>query len=343
MKVSLNHVTGNFPDFLVVGAAKAGTTSIHHYLKNHPDIFLPQRKELEFWHQNRNPNKALLAYNWNSPIPTTLIEYLSHYEKTSESQLVGEVCPAYLYYYQYVIDSLKDYHPNWKKVKILIILREPVSRIISQYRFVRNQFLDPENLSFEDGLIAEDRRKKENNLLLDLFYKDLSRYTEQVSAYLNAFDNVFICLYDELKNDNYHLMNKICNFLQVDGYKMKLENTVYNKSEDVRVYRGNFTKKIFNIARDSNLNLPDKVKEKIKFALNSILLKKEKEISEELIYMLKREFEQEIIELEKVIGKDLSAWKQSYSRDIHTDSIKLKPRHDTIGGTGASHWGADKL
>lgn len=88
MQLTLQHLTWNFPDFLVVGAAKSGTSSLHHYLNAHPQIFMPQHtKELWFWHIITNPNKAVYVYIPKHEIPQSLLEYLAVFEDSREDQI----------------------------------------------------------------------------------------------------------------------------------------------------------------------------------------------------------------------------------------------------------------
>ena len=89
---------GRYPDFLCVGAHKAGTSALQKWLSIHPEIFVPSRKELYFWHIVDNPNKASWAYF--DGLPKTVREHLDHFRDASPDQVVGEVNPHYLYYHQ---------------------------------------------------------------------------------------------------------------------------------------------------------------------------------------------------------------------------------------------------
>ena len=127
----------NHIDFLLVGAPKAGTSSVHKYLFQHPDIFLTEQKELLFWHLISNPNKTQADY-MNIYIDS-LDKYLTLFDAAEPEQICGEITPSYLYYHEYVISNLKKLHPKWQKVKIIIILREPVDKSISHYKFLNTR------------------------------------------------------------------------------------------------------------------------------------------------------------------------------------------------------------
>jgi len=279
---------------------------LHNYLELHPDIFLPSQKELYFWHINSNPNKAIVDILGNERVKSTLSTYLQCFDGAMPNQVVGEVCPSYLYYHQYVIESLKKYHPAWQDVKIIIILREPVSRLVSEYKFVCKEGLDPEHLSFEKALLCEPQRLKENKLILDLFYKSLSMYSTQVEPYLNAFNHVHVCLFDDLKKNPQQLMNDIYSFLGVSSKQLPVTELTkkYNSSFGARRAKWSgfmdFSKKI---------GVTSIFPESVRRSLKNSLFSQKIEISEEAISELRLEFKGDVDKLELLINKDLSCWK----------------------------------
>jgi len=304
-----NIVTG-IPDFLIVGAAKCGTSSLHSYLSKHPDIYMPEkRKELYFWHVATNTNRSIIDHAGEGNIPTRLEEYLEYFEDAREEQITGEVCPSYLYFYDHVLRNLKQHHTNWKDVKIVIILREPVSRIISQYRFVCKKRLDPEFLSFTDSLRVEADRVKRNQLLPDLFYTDVSRYAEQVEFYIKNFNNVHVCLYDELKANPRGLLENLCVFLGVDSAKLpNLDFEVVNASVGARKIKYPI---VMRKARSAGRMLLGWLPEKLKISLKEWIegvLSEPVVIPDDEIHRLREMFGVEIKKLETITGKDLSNW-----------------------------------
>ena len=300
------------PHFLVVGSAKSGTTSLHAYLGQHPDIYVPRaRKELYYWHIQSNPNRSVVEFLGESSVASTLEEYLGYFEEAREGQLCGEVCPSYLYYHPLVIENLERQHRDWKNVRIIIILREPVSRMVSQYRFVCQRRLDPESLDFEASLRAEPRRLRENVVLPDLFYQDATRYVDQVAAYLDAFNHVHVCLYDDLRDDPDALLRGVFEFLGVDPKRRAPEALeVANASAGARrqihprleatlsrAYRS-FSRVVPSALR---AGLRDRVKD---------LLSEPATVDAQRVLELRREFADEVNALESLIGRDLSAWKR---------------------------------
>ncbi|CBN55541.1 MULTISPECIES: tetratricopeptide repeat-containing sulfotransferase family protein [Kamptonema] len=131
------------PDFIIIGSQRCGTTSLYSYLTQHPQILSPIKKEVDFWswHFNR-------GIDW----------YLSHFPPLPQGQhfLTGEASPSYLDYR----DAGQRLFNTFPKVKLIVLLRNPVDRAISQYyRWVS---LNWENRSFEEA-IADEVERLENN------------------------------------------------------------------------------------------------------------------------------------------------------------------------------------
>jgi len=298
------------PDFLIVGAGKSGTSSLHSYLSKHPDIFMPEkRKELYFWHVKTNTNRSIIDYAGEGNIPTSLSEYLEYFEGAGENQITGEACPSYLYFHNHVLQNLKVHHANWKDVKIIIILREPVSRIVSQYRFVCKKRLDPEFLSFSDSLKVEADRVKQNELLPDLFYTEVSKYSGQVEFYLKNFNNVHVSLYDDLKENPRKLLENLCEFLEVDSSKIpKFDFEIVNASTGSKQLKHPL---IVQQARRAGRLLFGWLPERFKVSLRE---KFEGALSEPIVIpdddigRLRVVFQEEIQKLEAILDRDLSFW-----------------------------------
>jgi tetratricopeptide (TPR) repeat protein len=102
------------PDFIVVGAAKCGTSSLHHYLSRHPQILLPHKKEIDFFWKNFDR-----GLDW----------YLAHFPTITDRPdfITGEATPNYLRF-PLVAQRIKGSFP---KVKIIILLRNPIDRAVS--------------------------------------------------------------------------------------------------------------------------------------------------------------------------------------------------------------------
>ena len=121
------------PDFLIIGVLKCGTSSLYEYLTQHPKIVPALQKELYYF--NRKSHKGKIYWNW----------YLSNFMSTAnnDSFLTGEATPTYISHQgtaQNVFNSL----PN---IKLIILLRNPVARIISQYFYNVNRGVEKRPLA----------------------------------------------------------------------------------------------------------------------------------------------------------------------------------------------------
>jgi len=142
------------PNFLIVGAAKSGTSSLHQYLIQHPDIFMPSYnkegknvKEPQFLIKEKVEKRLHFGvWDWE--------EYKALFDDSGEYKSVGESTVFYLYYYKESIKNIKFRLGD--DVKIIIVLRNPIDRAYSAFQHVSRSV--KENLSFEEALKREENR-----------------------------------------------------------------------------------------------------------------------------------------------------------------------------------------
>jgi hypothetical protein len=303
MRITTPH-TFNYPDFLIVGAAKSGTTSIHRYLRQHPGLFLPRIKETWFYHLVDNPNRAVLR---DFPeLPTSLPAFLALFEDASPGQLCGEVTPSYLHYHERTIRNIKRLHPKWRELRIVMILREPVAKAISHYQYVRRMGYDPENLGLYEALLKEDERKQRMDLTPDLLYVENTRYLAAVRAYLDTFDQVRIFLYDDLKENPRGLMDELTAFLGAEPYDYRMER-VYNRSFPVRRPVNAVARLVLERMDRFGKVLPSRLPR-----LTRRLLTVEERPDPRALRWLREAFREEVEQLGPLIGRDLSGWLAEY-------------------------------
>lgn len=214
----------NYPNFLVVGAAKSGTTSIYNYLKKHPEVYLSDRKEGVFFSEMEY-FKGPFSKEYNNIIIRDIDEYTKLFMNADKGQLIGDISPDYLYYYENSIKNIKKYLPN--EPKIIIILRNPIDRAYSNYTFYVKKLMESE--SFLDALILEDDRKTQG-YRFGYRYKEIGLYYDQVNAYKENFKNVLVLDFEELQKEPKALMDKITNFLGISNDFEYDEKEIHNKS-----------------------------------------------------------------------------------------------------------------
>lgn len=192
--------TDRKPDFFVVGAAKAGTSSLYDYLSQHPDIFMPDLKEPHFFSEWRPP----------TPAPDDLDGYLSLFEGVPGGARAGEASTSYLCSAE-APTRLKRFRPD---AKIVVVLRNPVERAYSQYwNHVRDSV---ETLSFEEALEAEPERAA-RGWWCGYHYVGCGLYAEQVKRYLDLFggESVRVYLFEDLVQDGEGVCRDLFSFLGV--------------------------------------------------------------------------------------------------------------------------------
>lgn len=165
------------PTFLVIGAAKAGTTSLYHYLTQHPSIYLSKIKEPEYfayWRGDAPSHKEVIT-DWS--------KYKALFAGANEQQ-IGEVSPAYLYF-PYTSQDIKA---RLGPIKIIAMFRHPIERAYSHYIHDRRSCVEPHR---EFELAVEAEIAVINELwrpdTLPRPYLRFSLYGQQIGKYYREF------------------------------------------------------------------------------------------------------------------------------------------------------------
>jgi len=213
--------TEKWPNFFIVGAPKAGTTSLHAYLNDIPGIYMSPIKEPRYFLVGDSPKHFTLPIRDKK-------KYLKLFEKAREEKIIGEASPQYLHDSQ----TPNLIHQIVPQAKILISLRDPVERLFSHYLMqIRNGRIKT-TFSEEIGLVFN---KKTDEKLVNI-KRNKSLYSENVKRYLDIFGNkqVKIIIFEEFIKNTKETINDILKFLDI---KYKLQNfkpEVYNKHGVVR-------------------------------------------------------------------------------------------------------------
>jgi hypothetical protein len=176
------------PTFLVIGAMKAGTTSLHRYLAAHPQVFAAPDKELNFFVEEMNWSRG---WSW----------YEAHFSDAGSALAVGESSPSYTSYpwRKGVPERIAAALPD---VRLVYLLRHPVDRLQSQYshRAMKEERRPPEEAVFDDRYLGK------------------SRYAEQVEQYLEHFDRGQLLLVgsEDLSERRVETMARVYSFVGVN-------------------------------------------------------------------------------------------------------------------------------
>ena len=201
------------PNFLIIGAGRAGTTSLHHYLRQHPEVFMPERKEPSYfaWADGALPS-GVPGTDWlRETVVTSRTAYEAMFADARGARAIGEASPAYLA----SSDAPARIQATIPDARLVAILRDPVERAHAQWLGLRRDGVDPAP-TFEEALRQEDRRISAGwpyaGLTLNSFYhRLLSRYYERFPP-----EQIRVCLFDELAADPLALMRDLFTFLGVD-------------------------------------------------------------------------------------------------------------------------------
>ena len=295
-----------YPQFIVAGTARAGTTSLNSYLLQHPEIYLPVVKEPCFY---TFAGEKIDYKNGKFAFALTSIEdYAKLYKKALQSQITGDISTPYLYKHQKTIHNLKKFHDDYSSIKIIIILRNPTDRAYSQYLWrVRD---GREELTFEQAIAAEPQRMKEN-YSFDYFYVDRGMYFEQVKAYIENFKSVKIVLFEDLKDRTSETLASICDFLNVDNEFVFVKRTEQNASF---LPKSTLLNKLLTIESKTKFKLLSRIPENVRTTIKEQFMrlnsseKKNPEMSPLTREKLKNIYREDLIKLEKLIARDLSSW-----------------------------------
>lgn len=301
----MNDQNNRWPNFLIVGTARAGTTSIHEYLGKHPDIFMPLQKEPCFFtFYNKDPQFKDTRHRYTS----TIEEYQGLFNGSTK-KIAGESSTPYLYFHDQTIENIKNLVPEHEQMKILIILRDPAERAYSQYMHNRRDLR--EELSFEEAIEQEKDRKIENRHF-DYFYVNKGFYYAQVKAYRDNFKNVKIVFYDSLEKNPDKLLADIFEYLEVEPLKEN-EMVHRNQSGEMKV---KWFKQIITTRKNPVMNFFRKLmsretKKKLRNYIKDKLLRynlKKTEMNKDTRRKLIEIYREDILQLQKIVDRDLSDW-----------------------------------
>jgi len=294
------------PDFLVIGAARAGTTAIYSYLRQSPDIFMPRVKEPNFFafegqtQACRGPGADYI----NNSV-TRLEDYRGLFAAAPGGAIRGEASPLYLYAEQ-AAARIRHHIPD---ARLVVVLRNPVEQAFSHYMYATKQRIEP-LADFVTALHAEERRMADGWQPL-FCYSGFPRYAEQMARYLALFprEQLLIRLYEDFEGDPAGLMQDILAHVGVtSGFRpdMAQKHNAGGVPKN-RVFQ-DFLMKSNPITRAIGKVVPQETRLRIRDRLASLNLTREDAMPAEARAILLARLGDQIRALEPMIGRDLSGW-----------------------------------
>lgn len=304
--MTLNYQENFMPNFLIIGAAKSGTTALYHYLKQHPQIYMSPVKETEFF--------ALEGEEFNFKGPgdmqrisrsiTNIEDYQAQFQKVSNEIAIGEASPVYLYSSK-APERIKHYLPD---VKLIAILRDPIERAYSQFLMMSLGGREP--ISNFTKAIEQEKVRINNNWEWGWRYIELGFYHVQIKRYFELFEEnqIKVYLYKDLHDNSDSLLKNIFNFLAVDETFVPDVSVKYNPSG---IPKNNI---FHNFVEQPNL-MKSVLKPLFPVDIRTIIrtnLKKMNLVKPQLPLKVRKEilpiFQDDILKLQDLIQRDLSEW-----------------------------------
>lgn len=292
------------PNFLIIGAAKAGTTSLYGYLEQHPQVYMSSIKEPRFFALEgekldfRGPAQSI-----NHTSVTTLAEYSQLFEEATAQTAIGEASTVYLSHPK-AAERIKHYIPD---VKLIAVLRDPAERAFSSYlHLVRDGY---ETLSFAEALEAEPVRIKENWQPL-WYYKERGFYYRQLQKYFKLFEpeQIQIYLYEDLAKNGTGVTQDISRFLGInDNFTPDLTRKNVSGIPKNRFLQNLLTRKnpLKSILKPL---LPESLRQSIVQNVSQRNLGAKPTLSPQTRQNLIAIYREDILQLQDFIQRDLSSW-----------------------------------
>jgi len=292
------------PTFFLLGAAKAGTTTLYDLLKQHPQVFLSFDKEPMFFSREDYFARGLDWY------------HRTFFRNSERFPARGEATPHYLYWAQKVAPRMARVYGT-EPVKFIVILREPIQRAHAWYwNMVRE---GEESLPFAEALKAEEGRMQQHHDELEYYgsmrfgYFRGGRYASQIRDFVAHFpaDRMHILLLDDLQKDAGGSLREICSFLGIDGgfeFRPASSNPAAmprNRSLQQLIRRPSQTKSLIKPL------LPRSVRHRLKSILLRLNLRAavHPAMDPEAVNDLKQRFAPELAELSGLVPRDFSGWR----------------------------------
>lgn len=310
----------HLPTFLVVGAVKAGTTSLHEYLMQHPEIYMSPVKEtnhfsdadmdfdhfnVDYWQDIGHQLDKYLQGVMDRKIHIAHVrrwdQYLKLYKNVQDERAIGEVSNSYLYCPS-TAQAIKDKLPD---VKIVMVLRNPVDRLFSQY--VMNLKLG--KITERDLLkeLENDAAKAHKGWGVSHLYEEVGMYSAQVQRYYDLFPaaQIKVILFDDFKSDPRGVMQDLFAFLGVAALEVDTSKR-YNEAGMPRFGKLNYWLTQIGVYGLIKRVFPDDLKQRLK----ALAFTKEgvPRITANERVFLEKMYREDILQLAELIDRDLSFW-----------------------------------
>ena len=276
-------INKKLPNFIIVGAGKCGTTSLHNYLSQHPQVYICPQKETFFFmgEEQRNKNKK-----WGAV--TSIEEYSKLFAQAPENSVVGEISTVY-YAHEKSASLIHQYLPQ---TKIVAILRDPAQRAFSDYQ-----------MHFRKG-----REKRDFNTTIQAKRQYIRQgfYYAELKPFFEIFnrDQIKILLYEDLAKNPLGFIQDLFRYIEVDDQFIP---DMSKRGRDSGMAKNTALNRLLNkqnlFTKALKTVIPNSVINKL-IKQNSYKPKLSIEDRNQLIQI----YREDILKLQDLLELDLSAW-----------------------------------
>lgn len=314
------------PNLFIPGAAKSGTSSLHDYLDQHPDIYMSRVKEPHFFSRDQDSQQDQ---------PANLSDYAKLFSDGAGCKLRGESSTGYMVF-PHVVERISK---MIKSPRFIFILRNPIDRAYSHYWWLRGKGF--EDRDFRDAVLADmDERPNPDNRVPGFggyrYYFAFSQYGTYMRQFVDTFGLASICIIttEELSTEPLTTINRVLQFLELNP----LDEIVFSKSNETVVYHqpqlyhflytlGSqplFSRLLHRLVSESTLRLLLKCRKSLVDAL-------QKRLRSEVGYpfmqpddrqWLRELYSDEVCLLRKITGLQFREWQADFPVNIPSRGLK---------------------
>lgn len=276
-------------DFMMIGAQKAGTTSLAAQLAAHPAVAFCREKEPGYFHQTADWRAGLEEYHrLYSPQP---------------GQITGEASTFYTFYpeFQETHKRLFEYNPD---LKLIYIMRQPVDRALSHYahNLVRNLDTNPPDKA----------------VFLSPDYVNRSRYAVQLRPYLELFEReqILLLVFEEYIRDQTGTLEQVAAFLGIDARPFaEIETAAQHKTVGEPYLKYESVRSVVRTSAFQKLRaiVPASIRQPVRHRLFSNKLEQKPDVRPETKQALWRLLEDDVRVIEELLGRQLAIWRRGYT------------------------------
>ena len=302
------------PNFFIVGAQKAGTTSLYHYLNQHPQVYMSPIKEPFFFDHELNPKGEVVRREFEGhrqpPRFTNIEEYSTLFEGARGEKAIGEATPLYIYA-PGTAERIESYVPGAKSIALL---RNPADRAYSAFLYAVRMGVEPRK-RFAQALREEPLRMRSGWHYVfhyrsrGLYYQQLKRYYEVLGR-----ERLGVWLYEDMREVPASVAQSVFRFLEVDDTFTPDTSSRYNPagvpaSGSARAAIRATNRAVWVLRKvlpPTSRILP--LAFKMRRVVQSRVLTEPPPIDPELREELVEGYKEDILRLQELIGRDLSMW-----------------------------------